>query len=366
MSKAKRQVRALKGLFAVLALWCLSPFARVLHFASAQSPARRSAGAATPPKPADTAVADMKPYTEAIPGTKVHFEMVPIQGGTFTMGSPPTEAGRSDDEGPQHQVRVNSFWMEAYETTWDEYDIFAFSSDVPQPNASGLLPARSDNEKLADAVTRPTPPYSDETFGFGRDHHPAIDMTHHAAMEYTRWLSAKTGKNYRLPTEAEWEYACRAGSGGPYFFGSDTKQLGDYAWQMDNSDAKPHEVGKKKANAWGLYDILGNVAEWVLDEYDKDFYKASKPGELLVEPVLLPTPKKYPNVARGGSWDDDPKRVRCAARQASNPDWSQEDPQRPQSIWWHTDATFVGLRVVRPFEEEEKLKGIKSLVKKYD
>ena len=307
----------------------------------------------------------MKPYVETIPGTTVKFDMVPIAGGTFTMGSPPNESGRSNDEEPQHQVTIRPFWMEKYETTWDEYDVFAFSQDLSskKPNP-GSRP--SSNDKRVDAVTRPTPPYTDETFGFGRQGHPAIDMTHHAAMEYTRWLSARTGKEYRLPTEAEWEYACRAGSVSPYYFGSDPKQLGEYAWYLDNSDARPHEVGRKKPNPWGLYDMLGNVAEWVLDEYDKDFYKTPKPGALLVEPVLLPTAKKYPNVVRGGSWDDDAKRVRCAARQASDPWWSQQDPQRPQSIWWHTDATFVGLRVVRPLDDPPYLKDVKSLVKKYD
>lgn len=334
------------------------------HPANAQSSGAKTADTGVGAKTTAALPAEMKPYTETIPGTPVTFEMAPIPGGTFTMGSPASETGRSDDEGPQHQVQINPFWMEVYETTWDEYDVFAFSSDLLKQRASTA--EKSDNDKLADAVTRPTPPYSDETFGFGRDHHPAIDMTHHAAMEYTRWLSAKTGKEYRLPTEAEWEYACRAGSKGPYFFGSEAKQLGDYAWHMDNSENKPHEIGKKKANPWGLYDILGNVAEWVLDEYDKDFYKNAKPGELLTEPVLLPSAKKYPDVARGGSWDDDPKRVRCAARQASSPEWSQQDPQRPRSIWWHTDATFVGFRVVRAFQESDNLKGLKSQVKKYD
>ncbi|HEV2379109.1 MAG TPA: formylglycine-generating enzyme family protein [Terriglobia bacterium] len=334
------------------------------HRTNAQSSGAKTGANGVDAKTTAALPAEMKPYTETIPGTPVRFEMAPIPGGTFTMGSPATETGRSNDEGPQHQVQIDPFWMEVYETTWDEYDVFAFSSDLLKQRASTA--EKSDNDKLADAVTRPTPPYSDETFGFGRDHHPAIDMTHHAAMEYTRWLSAKTGKEYRLPTEAEWEYACRAGSNGPYFFGSDAKQLGDYAWHMDNSENKPHEIGKKKANPWGLYDILGNVAEWVLDEYDKDFYKNAKPDELLTEPVLLPSARKYPDVARGGSWDDDPKRVRCAARQASSPDWSQQDPQRPRSIWWHTDATFVGFRVVRPLQDNEKLKDVKSLVKKYD
>src|SRR5579863_1754117 len=341
------------------ALWLLSVEGRRRPMI-AQSPAAEAGATAVA---SNSAAGAMEPYSETIPGTNVTFQMIPIQGGTFTMGSPSSESGRSEDEGPQHQVQINPFWVEVYETTWDEYDIFAFSSDLLKRPSGGQ---KSESDKLADAVTRPTPPYSDETFGFGRDHHPAIDMTHHAAMEYTRWLSAKTGKEYRLPTEAEWESACRAGTRGPYFFGSDAKQRGDYAWEKENSGAKPHEVGKKKANPWGLYDILGNVAEWTLDEYDQDFYKRAKPGQLLVEPAVLPTAKKYPNVARGGSWDDDPKRVRCAAREASNPDWSQQDPQRPRSIWWHTDATFVGFRVVRPLQDDERLKEIKSLVTKFD
>ena len=312
----------------------------------------------------------MTPYVETIPGTDVKFAMVPIPGGTYTMGSPSTEFGHKADEGPAHAVTVRPFWMEKFEARWDEYDIFAFSRDLLKKNQPGANPsAESSSDKAADAVTRPTPPYTDETFGFGRDGHPVINITHHAAMEYTRWLSGKTGKDYRLPTEAEWEYACRAATQSPYYFGSDPKQLGDYAWYIDNSNAQPHEVGKKKPNAWGLYDMLGNVAEWCLDEYSKNAYQAlvgAKPGIALDSPVALPTEKKYPNVARGGSWDEDPDRVRCAARLASDPDWSQQDPQRPQSIWWHTDATYVGFRVVRPLEEQDNLKGLRSKVKKYD
>jgi formylglycine-generating enzyme required for sulfatase activity len=257
--------------------------------------------------------------------------------------------------------------MEKTETTWDEYDVFAFSQDLLKKKPQNVdLAKEPENEKAADAVTRPTPPYTDETFGFGRERHPAINITHHAAMEYTRWLSAKTGKTYRLPTEAEWEYACRAGTQTAYYFGDDAKKLGDYAWYLDNSNASPHEVAKKKPNAWGLYDMLGNVAEWCLDQYDKNFYKSFKPDASALLPVLVPTEKKYPHVARGGAWDEEPWRVRCGARLASDPDWSQQDPQRPQSIWWHTDATFVGFRVVRPLEEQENLKGLKSKVKKYD
>jgi formylglycine-generating enzyme required for sulfatase activity len=309
---------------------------------------------------------EMKPYVETIPGTKVRFEMVPIPGGTFGMGSPPSEPKRSD-EGPQHRVTVGPFWMEKTETTWDEYDVFAFSQDILKKKRQGVdLNEQPESEKLADAVTRPTPPYTDETFGFGREGHPVINITHHAAMEYTHWLSAKTGKTYRLPTEAEWEYACRAGTDSVYGFGDDPAKLADYAWYRDNSEALPHPVGQRKPNAWGLYDLLGNVAEWCLDLYDQNYYKTFKPLVPAVAPVLIPGAQKYPHVVRGGSWDDQASRLRCAARWASKPDWNQQDPQRPQSIWWHTDALFLGFRVVRPLEEQENLKGLRSQVKKYE
>ena len=323
------------------------------------------ARAARPKGPSDPP--ELKPYVELIPGSDVKFEMLPIPGGTFKMGSPPGELGRSDDEGPQHPVTVHPFWMGKAEVTWDEYDIFAFSQDIYKKQELGVnLATQPDNEKASDAITRPTPPYTDETFGFGRKGHPAINITHHAAVEYCRWLSAKTGKTYRLPTEAEWEYACRAGTETTYFFGDNSAGVGDYAWYMENSGARPHAGGQKKPSPWGLYDILGNLAEWCLDRYDKDFYGTFKPNVPTLLPVLLPGKEKFPHVARGGSWDDKPPRLRSAARRASNEDWIIEDPQRPQSIWWLTDALFVGFRIVRPLEEQDNLKGFRSQVTKYD
>jgi formylglycine-generating enzyme required for sulfatase activity len=181
-------------------------------------------------------------------------------------------------------------------------------------------------------------------------------------MEYCRWLSAKTGKTYRLPMEAEWEYACRAGTKTAYSFGDSARILGEYGWYTDNSDSAPHVGGKKKPNAWSLYDMHGNVAEWCIDRYDKDFYGTFKGREAVLVPVLLPTEKRYPHVVRGGSWDDDGGLLRSAARRASRAEWSKRDPQRPQSIWWHTEAIMVGFRVVRPLEEQENLKGLKSKI----
>ena len=309
------------------------------------------------------AAAEMKPYVETIPGTDVKFEMLPISGGTFSMGSPASEPTRRADEGPQHEVTIGPFWMGKTEVTWDEYDLFAFSQDIKRKKQQGVdvtqQPAR---EKAADAITRPTPPYADETFGLGRHGQPVICITHHAAMEYCRWLSVKTGKTYRLPTEAEWEYACRAGSKTAYCFGDEPKQVGDYAWYVDNSDGRPHPVAQKKPNAWGLHDMHGNAAEWCLDHYDKAFYGTFKPGVPAPFPVLMPTEKKYPYVVRGGSWDDEAPLLRSAARRASEEDWSMLDPQQPRSIWWRTNATFVGFRVARALEEQENLKGLRSKV----
>ena len=302
------------------------------------------------------------PYTETIAGTPLTFEMVPIPGGTFTLGSPEAEAKRRPDEGPTVEVKVGPLWMGQHEVTWDLYDEFAFQLDIKRKTRENVdLKAQQPPEAKADVVSRPTPPYADETFGLGRKGQPAICFTHHAAMEYCRWLSAKTGKTYRLPTEAEWEYACRAGSKTAYSFGDDPEALGDHAWYVQNCE-KPQAVGKKKPNAFGLFDMHGNVTEWCLDLYKPEAYAAIKAG--MTGPVVLPTPDEYPYVARGGSWDDDPEALRSAARRSSNREWSVQDPQRPQSIWWHTDATFVGFRVVRPVEEQENLKGVKSLVVK--
>jgi formylglycine-generating enzyme required for sulfatase activity len=299
----------------------------------------------------------MKPYVEVIPGSNVKFEMVPIPGGSFRMGSPAKEPKRSVDEGPQHSVTIPPFWMEKTEATWDEYDLFALSKYGPKKTGQSVaLDAQAEKDRAADAITRPTPPYADPTFGYGRKGHPVISITHHAAVEYCRWLSVKTGKTYRLPTEAEWEYACRAGSKTAYSFGDSARDLSRYAWYLDNSEAMPHAVGLKKPNAWGLYDMHGNVAEWCLDLYNKEFYKTFDPLVPVEAPVLMPEEQAYPHVVRGGSWDDDASRLRCAARRASTVEWNRQDPQRPRSIWWLTDALFVGFRVVRPLEGQENLK----------
>lgn len=299
-----------------------------------------------------------KAYVEKIPESDVTFQMVPIPGGSFSMGSPPSEADRGEDEGPQVDVTLKPFWMGAREVTWDEFDIFAFSYDI-----KGAREAAKKNKPLArtpldvnaDAVTRPTPPYVDMTFGYGHNGNPAICMTAHAALQYCKWLSAKTGKEYRLPTEAEWEYACRAGSRDPYFFGNDKTKLGEFAWYFENSNEKPHPVGLKKPNPFGLYDMHGNVSEWCLDKYVKDYFPRLARSKPVANP-LVDTKETRWHAVRGGSYEDDAAMVRAAVRRGAEEDWSIQDPQIPKSIWWHTDAHFVGFRVVRPWEPKEELK----------
>lgn len=299
--------------------------------------------------------ADMKPYTEVIVGTDIKFDMLPIPGGKFIMGSPESEEGRKPDEGPQHEVELEPFWMAKYETLWEAYETWAFELDKRRREQTKEQATKWD--ELADALARPTPPYTDMSFGMGKKDRPAVCMTMYAAQHFCKWLSAKTGRYYRLPTEAEWEYACRAGTKTAYFFGDDPADLDDYGWYFDNAEDKYHKVGEKKPNPWGLYDMTGNVAEWVLDQYVPDAYQKFA-GKTVKNPIV-PATKEFPIVVRGGSWTDDPELLRSAARRGSHPDWKMQDPQIPQSIWYLTDAPFVGFRVLRPLRlptaEEAKL-----------
>jgi formylglycine-generating enzyme required for sulfatase activity len=265
-----------------------------------------------------------KKYSVTIPGTTVSYDMAPIPGGEFEMGSAATK-----DESPVHKVRIEPFWMQAHEVTWDEYRLFMFAKQAGET---------VNKDALVDAVSRPTKPYVEMSFGMGINGYPAISMTQHAANKYAEWLSAKTGQFYRLPTEAEWEYACRADS-------APVTTLDDYAWYVTNSSGKYQKVEAKKPNAWGLYDMLGNVMEWTLDQYVAGY--AQFAGRIITEPWVRAT-KPYPHAVRGGSWNDKANLVTCTARAQSDPDWKMEDPQLPKSIWYHTDAQWLGFRLVRP------------------
>ena len=292
-----------------------------------------------------TKEADMKPYTNTIPGTSVSFGMAVIPGGEFMMGSPDSEAGRNRDEGPQHKVKISPFWMGKCEVTWNEFELFMFPDE--ERKFKTTIATDPTVDKVSDAVSRPTKPYVEMSFGMGKDGYPAISMTQHAANKYCQWLSAKTGQFYRLPTEAEWEYACRAGTTTAYSFGDDPSKLEEYGWSEKNSDFKYQKVGKKKPNPWGLYDMHGNVAEWCLDQYEPNYQKFSS---AVAQDPWNRAVKNYPHAVRGGSWNDEAPKLRSAARLASDKSWKIQDPQLPKSIWFHTDAQFLGFRIVRPLK----------------
>lgn len=283
-------------------------------------------------------------YTAKIPLTGAAYHMVELAGGKFLMGSPDSEAGRQADEGPQTTVEVAPFWMGKYEVTWDEYEPFMITQVDRYKNG-----ARKDFDPAVhtdvDAVSGPTAPYVEMSFGMGQKGFPAISMTQHAANKYCQWLSAQTGHFYRLPTEAEWEYACRAGTNTAYSFGEDPEGLEEYGWFVDNSNEKYQLVGKKAPNPAGLYDMHGNVAEWCADQYVPDYFERLKSGAAnpFVRPQTL-----YPRSVRGGSWADDPELLRSAARRGSDATWQQQDPQLPKSVWYLTDAPWLGFRIVRP------------------
>ena len=280
---------------------------------------------------------DFKAYDQNIPGTTISFKLNPIPAGKFVMGSPVTDKTREVDESPQKSIEVSAFWIGVKEVTFSEWDAFFKDNSLPQ-------------NKNVDGVTRPTPQYIDLTWGMGRDgKQPTNSMSHQAAIMYCKWLYSKTGVFFRLPSEAEWEYACRAGSATVYPFGNDPKSLKDYGYFKDNSGEKFHNVGEKKPNAWGLYDMLGNLSEWTMDQYDATYFEKSPAKDPINPPAT-----KYPKVLKGGSFQDDAKELRCANRIPSDASWNRRDPQMPKSRWWLTDAAFTGFRVVRPLHQPAK------------
>lgn len=271
----------------------------------------------------------LKSYQQAIPQTHVSFDMVAIPSGNLPITS-------------SKKVQIPAFWMAKTELTYDVYQLFFEESRDPEPKPPKDGP---------DAITRPSPPYIDFSLGMGKvGGYPANSMQQYAAIMFCKWLYAKTGIFYRLPTEQEWEYACLAGAQIP------NEKLGDYAWFQENSGDKYHQVGLKKPNAWGLHDMLGNVSEWVLDQYDE----ANYPGK--ESPVFI---DKYADaVVRGGNYQDPANWVSPTLRIPADPIWNRRDPQIPKSIWWNADAPFVGFRIMRP-AKQPSAQEINSFFEKY-
>ncbi|MBN1817975.1 MAG: SUMF1/EgtB/PvdO family nonheme iron enzyme [Sedimentisphaerales bacterium] len=289
--------------------------------------------------------APARKFTETVTnkaGDKLTFDMVLIPGGTFRMGSPEGEPGRKADEGPVHEVQLKPFYLCTTETTLDLFLTYYEETVTAKKDFFELEQAQEKKPDDVDAITGPTPVYGDMTMGYGKDG-PAMGMTWHNATTFCQWLSQKTGKKYRLPTEAEWEFACRGGTTNIYGFGNDPQPLGDYAWYKANSNIEPHPVAAKKPNAYGLYDMQGNVWEWVYDVYSPTTYQLNAQGNPCVNPTGPKDGKIH--VARGGGHGSDVDRLRCAARGYQEKWWDQNDPQIPKSKWWLPQMDFIGFRI---------------------
>jgi sulfatase modifying factor 1 len=311
-------------------------------------------------------ISSFESFTEQIPGSSVSFRMVAIPGGKFKMGSPSDEPYRKPDEGPVREVELSQFFMAEVEATWDEYLAF-YAQTSAEGRTTDTEGIRTKDATEADAISGATPPYGQPDQGWGLGQRPAISFTHHAAETYCKWLSAATGKTYRLPTEAEWEYACRAGSDTPYSFPgdpekfqkrglqakiskNDTAVINSYIIFKTNSSSRTQAPDQVKANHFGLKNMAGNVAEFCSDWYQADAYSQYAEGEI-IDPKGPEEGEEH--VVRGGSFNDLAGSLRSAARSRTRTDdWLKTDPQIPKSKWWYSDCFNVGFRVVCEFDEK--------------
>ena len=236
-------------------------------------------------------------FTETIPKSAVKFDMVHVAGGRSTVGGKTTE--------------LKPFFIAKTEATWEMFDAFLTSGPPSKPYEQ--------KEFAADAIARPSRSYILPDLGWGHKGYPVINVSYTNAIMFCRWLSSVTGKKYRLPSEAEWDFAARAGVAGPWK--ADAAALDKASWHYENSNETTQPVGKKEANALGLHDLLGNVGEWTTDAEGKP---------LLCGPTFRdPVATVSPNV-----------------RRRYNIAWQETDPQMPKSRWWLSDGPFVGFRVV--------------------
>lgn len=241
--------------------------------------------------------AKLDPYVETLPKSLVKMDMIPVPAGSVEIGG--------------KKVDVKEFWIAKTETPWEAYDVFLTSGPPSK--------AYDQSEFAPDAVARPSKSYILPDLGWGHKGYPAINLSFTSVAMFCRWLSAETGKKYRLPTEAEWELACRGGGSAEVKLDKDAMEK--QAWHAGNSRSMTHPIGKKEPNGLGLFDMFGNVGEWGTDLEGK--------------PILC-----------GPSFLDEEDRFSSATRDHWTPAWQQTDPQMPKSRWWLSDAPFAGFRLV--------------------
>ena len=252
--------------------------------------------------PVEPAAAEKKELDKTFTNSMgMEFILIPV--GKFIMGSPGSEAGRNENEGPQREVQITRpFYLGKYEVKVAEFREFVKATQYKteaEDKGGAYVPVKGKWERK-EGMTWYSPGISQ------KDDHPVVCVGWSDAADYGKWLGQKTGHVYRLPTEAEWEYACRAGSRQAYSFGSDARELSKFGWYAENSGGKTHPVGQKKPNSWGVFDMHGNAREWCQDWYGN--YAAGR----AVDPVG--PPRGSNRALRGGSWSSPVKDLRCAER----------------------------------------------------
>jgi formylglycine-generating enzyme required for sulfatase activity len=263
-------------------------------------PAAREQGRSRKPEPSDAGQRPKPPSPQPTPEwmTSIEIKFALVPAGTFRMGSTDADQNAITNEKPQHEVRITRpFYLGTYEVTQGQYQAvagqnpsyFKGSDDLPVEQISWLDAVRFCNTLSEREVRNP----------YYRIDGDAVTIA--------------GGDGYRLPTEAEWEYACRAGTTTRFSFGDDESALGQYAWYSANSNSQTHPVGEKQPNAFGLYDMHGNVWEWCWDGYAADYYQQAPAGD-----PRGPGPAAH-RVSRGGSWNDDARRARSACRDKDSP-----------------------------------------------
>jgi formylglycine-generating enzyme required for sulfatase activity len=352
-------------------LHCINCHLNAGHYIEGYTHGSNTTFGATPSAPKElftesAKVTEFASFTEKIPNSPVTFDMIAIPGGTFKMGSPAGEPFRKEDEGPVRDVEITPFFMAEVEVTWDEYLAF-YAQTSAEGKSTDTQKMKSGITMAADAISGATPPYGQPDQGWGMGQRPAISFSYNAAETYCKWLSQVTGKTYRLPTEAEWEYACRGGTATPYFFPgdpekfqktgmkaklskNDTAVINSYIIYKANSPSKTQPPEMVRPNPFGLRNMTGNVAEFCADWYQPDAYSLYPEG-IVRDPKGPDSGEEH--VVRGGSFLDLAGNVRSAARSYTRTDeWLRTDPQMPKSIWWYSDCFSVGFRVVCEFDEK--------------
>lgn len=265
-----------------------------------------------------------KSYVETIPGTNLKIKMIPIPGGKYNL-----RIGNKE-----FSVTLSPYWIASHELTHDIFSAFDQDESLSR-------------DVTVDAITRPSPQYVDLTWGMGREGgFPANSMSLYSAIMVSKWLYDKTGHFYRPPTEAEWQAACIAG-------GNDDENLRKIALFKENSGDKYHKIGSRAPDKLGLYDMLGNVAEWTVDAYEEDYQKILDQSSDK-DPHLVPESRRTVVTLKGGHYETPAKELSCDLRIKSEKWWNQRDPQIPKSRWWYTDAPFTGIRLVRPVDQPSK------------